>query len=213
MSFTTTSGGHSAGTMVSPHRGKRDSQLETTPVPAGAALLNGHHEDGREASTTEVPVLSPGNRVLVILEPGEVGQRVLSHALAATAGPLVMLQVWDAVDPVYIAPVGSAGPAVFQSILEDNERTRQEAESSAQAAAAIAQEAGREAIGLVRRLPHRSTLDAQLRLLVSRHGAAHLVLAAPRSGRMRRLLRLRSPHERLAAEPPCALTLVPVPGA
>jgi nucleotide-binding universal stress UspA family protein len=127
-----------------------------------------------------------------------------------------VVHFWHPVDPVMAARVGGQpgdGAHLLLAVHADNERAQQTAESTAMAAVAVAQEAGREAFALVERESDASSREALLRALVERHRVGHVVVPATRHSRWRRLLLGASTVERLAADPPCPCTVVPVPSA
>jgi len=210
----------------SPLRRWRNDDEETVEQASTEQVLNGL-EDGRPnalaagAATTAVPadghaprspVLAPGS-VLVAYDGGAAGRTALKFASSALSGTLAIVHFWAAVDPLRALRGAShpgAGAHLLHTVYLDNERGRAEAESIVAAAVAIAQEAGRDAIGLARREDDTVCREARLRALVQRHRVGHLVLAATPRSWWRRLLLGPGTAERLAANPPCPCTIVPV---
>ena len=211
----------------SPLRRWRNDDEETVEQASTEQVLNGLTEDGRPnalaagAAPTAVPadghaprspVLVPGS-VLVAYDGGPAGRAALKFASSALPGTLAIVHFWAAVDSLRaLRVVGhpGAGAHLLRTIYLDNERGRVEAESIVAAGVAIAQEAGRDAIGLVRREDDTVCRESRLRALAQRHRVGHLVLAATPRSWWRRLLLGPGTAERLAANPPCPCTIVPV---
>jgi hypothetical protein len=191
-----------------PLRWTRDEHMGAVARGLGQALADGSSRDGRPAP----PVLAEAP-VLVLHDGGPGGDAALRHAIGACRGPLTIVRTWEPADPILAARVGGqlgAGTEILRVVHVQNERAREAAEAEAASAVALAEAAGREATGVVRRLDGRLPPTAQLRRLVEAHRPRHLVLAAP-VRRGRRFLRAAGAHERLVAELPCAVTVVPVP--
>lgn len=205
----------------SPHARKGAEQKQAH------VLQDGWTEDGRaeapalgagaiaapdETGAPQPPVLGPG-AVLVAYDGGPGGRAALAHAARHLPGVLGIVHFWQAEDPLVAARAGGrpgAGAELLRSIHATNERARAQAEEVALAGVAVAQEAGRAAVPVVGRESDVIAREARLRSLAERHGAAHLVLAAARRPRWRRLLYGPSTAERLAADPPCPCTIVPL---
>jgi hypothetical protein len=187
-----------------PLRRKRDDHAGVKARP----LLHGSEEDGR-ATPPVLSSLAP-RPVLVLHDGGPGGDAAVAHAIHGTRGPLTIVRLWEAADPLVAARLGGGaggGGELLRVVHLQNEHVRAAAEAEAAAAAAMAEKAGRQATAVVRRLDHHMPLDLELRRLAESRGAAELVMAAPQARRRR--LRGRTPQERLAADPPCAITLVP----
>jgi nucleotide-binding universal stress UspA family protein len=215
-----------AGPGPSPTRRSRNVSTGTQGSVAEASRPDGLTEDGRAAAGTAVagrehargiawppepPVLGPGT-VAVLFDGGDAGRAALTHALSASSGPLMLVHFWAPADPVVVARLGehpSAAAQLLQALHEGNERAQAEAERIADDGVALAAEAGRDAVALVQR-EEGATREMWIRQLVAEHGIAQLVLAADRPSRWRRLVAGPGHVERLAADPPCPCTLVPV---
>jgi nucleotide-binding universal stress UspA family protein len=177
-------------------------------------LTDGWTEDGR-AEAPQPPVLGPG-AVLVAYDGGPAGRAALAHAARVLPGVLGIVHTWQGEDPLVAARAGGrpgAGGELLRAIYATNERARARAEEVALAGVAIAQEAGRAAVPVVRRESDVVAREALLRSLAERFEASHLVLAAAGRPRWRRVLFGPGAPERLAADPPCPCTVVPAGAA
>ena len=193
-------------------------------VPGGITARRGHGEVRPDAAPTGsrvpaalAPVPAP-TTLLVFHAAGDAGRAALRHAIGAPARRLVIVELWESVDPVCaeyrgggagFSGAAGAGAALVQSVHRENERRQAAAEHRGATAVATAREHGREAISVVRRAVGEGSEEVLLRQLAAGYPRPHLVLAAVERERWVRLLRGPGCAARIAANPPCPCTVVP----